>query len=150
MNYTTSKDYEELWRLVQDGKEIVCFVTEKENRFTGLATWFKNSPELGGDGFFITAHKKIILLALNQERLHIECKRLNLEFLSPNAWIKIESDKDLPPKIGIDCEVLIYSRVCGVESVSISYLHGKDYLGIPWREAQNVTHWMPMPESPKE
>lgn len=104
-NYITSRDYEQLWNQVRDGKEIVCFVTEKENRFTALAAWFKNSPELGGDGFFITAHKKIILLALNQERLHIECEKRNLEFIPPN----IEDKEVLPcPFCGDKSPIVCY------------------------------------------
>lgn len=36
MNYTTRKDYERLWNLVQEGKEVVCF-THGRSTYVSIA-----------------------------------------------------------------------------------------------------------------
>jgi hypothetical protein len=78
MNYTTSKDYEELWRLVQDGKEIIC---------------------MDGDGYLGYAHitedgetrirerngSTLIGDSENKLEFIIRCERNELEFLPPTS-----------------------------------------------------------------
>lgn len=85
MDYTISKDCEMLWHLVRDGKEIVCFVTEKGNRFTALAYWFKTHPEGNPEGFIVSSHRETIFVALNMDDLQKECEKKDLSFILPNT-----------------------------------------------------------------
>jgi len=135
MNYTTSKDYEELWRLVQDGKEIVCFTH-------GLSTYVSIAMKQGK--YVAVFSRGVGDIETNSEIDFIQtCKKLNLEFLPPDAWIKIESDKDLPREYGkylLRCE---YGTEAGI------FNHGVFSSQITDVTLSGVTHWKPMPEAPE-
>jgi len=150
MNYTTSKDYEKLWSLVQEGKEIVCFVNYryydykddkgKIERDICLAK-FKNNIT------FLFSREAIYYSTENTKEFLYECRSLNLEFLPPTTWIKIESDKDLPP-IG---EVVLF-RLAGNKYTFSGYWNGTIWMCIcscyHW-SPRHTTHWKPMPEAPE-
>jgi len=88
MNYNTSRDYDRLWTLVQEGKEIVCFTH-------GLSTYVSIAMKQGK--YVAVFSRGVGDIETNSEIDFIQtCKKLNLEFLPPTTWIKIESDKDLP------------------------------------------------------
>lgn len=138
MNYTTSKDYEALWNLVQEGKEIICYIPYSEsNKQVAIARMNFNEPTIFlpyGDWIHGSDEKTFITY----------CGVFNLEFLPPDEWIKIESDKDLPP-----------------EGKQVLAWNGKDIYDISWDgeawdddryfyNRKTFTHWKPLPEAPKE
>jgi hypothetical protein len=140
MNYTTSKDYEELWRLVQEGKEIVCFTH-------GLSTYVSIAMKQGKYvAVFSRGVGGVGDIETNSEIDFMQtCKKLNLEFLPPDEWIKIENDRDLPK---INKSVLSYDGQSMCEA---------KWDGVDWEncmsfccEKEHITHWMPLPEAPKE
>lgn len=130
MNYVTSKDYEKLWELVQEGKEVVCFIS------TG--TW-NEVPRLVTQEVCIGRTKAVFI---------DEVRKLNLQFLPPNEWIKIESDKDLPPK-GDYCVLVYRPKDNDYEVVHVNYFYSPYAAPKKFYQVTGVTHWKPMPEAPE-
>lgn len=136
MNYTTSKDYEALWTLVQEGKEIVC---------------------MDGDGYLGRAHitedgetrirerDSSRLISDTESKLEFirRCRRNEIKFFPPNEWIKINGEGDFR----------------GMPDQDVTFVKdGKAHSGFIFEgrltdvcdAVIGATHWMPMPEAPKE
>ena len=135
-NYTTSKDYEKLWKLVQDGKEIVCFTH-------GLSTYVSIAMKQGK--YVAVFSRGVGDIETNSEIDFIQtCKKLNLEFLPPDAWIKIESDKDLPPKR------IFVLGVAPDKIVEVVHWTGERWCSIRFYwEKEKIIYWKPMPQAPE-
>ena len=136
MNYTTSRDYEKLWDLVQEGKEIVCFLEGLSTYVTIARKNGEYSDVLSAGVLGVAARTKIDFI--NQ------CENIHLEFLPPDAWIKIESDKDLPPEdiavfacIDEDCRVIGKKLKMNFVTAATTYT------------LDRITHWKPLPEAPE-
>lgn len=140
MNYTTSKDYEKLWNLVQEGNEIVCWVDYEASDNEII----KDVCDARLCGKYTTIG---ILFSENKESFMSECNKNNVEFLPPTAWIKIESDKDLPPD-GQSVECVFRGKEVSHASWD-KYLNKWDNGDYYWAK-EDITHWKPLPEAPKE
>jgi hypothetical protein len=140
-NYTTSKDYEKLWKLVQEGKEIICYIPYSENnKQVAIARMNFNEPTIFlpyGDWIHRSDKKTFITY----------CSVFNLEFLPPDEWIKINSDKDLPPD-GQSVECVFRGKEVSHASWD-KYLNKWDNGDYYWAK-EDITHWKPLPEAPKE
>ncbi len=133
MNYTTSKDYEELWRLVQEGKEIVCF-SRHLSAYVAIARKNGKYSEIFSRGIAdVSARTKTSFIS--------QCENVNVEFLPPTEWIKIESDKDLPP-VG-QKTLFIDSNGTYFLSWISDIVYDNEYI------YSSATHWMPLPEAPE-
>ena len=139
MNYTTSKDYEKLWNLVQEGKEIVCFLEGLSTYVTIARKNGEYSDVLSAGVLGVAARTKIDFI--NQ------CENIHLEFLPPDAWIKIESDKDLPPD-GQSVECVFRGKE--VSHASWDKCLNKWDNGDYYWAKEDITHWKPLPEAPKQ
>lgn len=123
-NYNTSRDYELLWEFVNNQHEILCtmyssMITHENGKlYKRCAKIFRHQSE---------QDKKTFISY---------CKRQDLEFILPNAWISV---KDGLPKLHKN--VLTYSTSDGI-GVSCLTIYG-------WTWTSNVTHWQPLPEAPK-
>jgi len=138
MNYTTSKDYERLWNLVQEGKEIVCFLE-------GLSTYVTIAKKNGEYSDILSAG---VLGAMTKIDFINQCENIYLEFLPPDAWIKIESDKDLPPK-GDYCVLVYRQKDNDYEIVHVNYFYSPYVAQKKFYQVTGVTHYKPMPEAPE-
>ena len=138
MNYTTSKDYELLWNLVQEGKKIVCFVRDVEGAQIAKLDQGIATISMRNRGLMFTQSR---LLFIQQ------CANFNLEFLPPDEWVKIESDKDLPPD-GQSVECVFRGKE--VSHASWDKCLNKWDNGDYYWAKEDITHWMPLPEAPKE
>lgn len=136
MNYTTSKNYEKLWKLVQEGKKIPCLYQSDGIQRAGIAQKCCGTPTPPGGGF-----------CPNKEIFIQYCEADQVEMLLPNEWIKIESDKNLPPE---GKEVLCVYRGYQVCVASRDSDLGKWDSGDEYINKEYITHWMPMPDAPKE
>lgn len=139
MNYTTSRDYEELFQLIESGERIPCFYDEGLIRQIGYAR--------ESFGVYCIGHDAD---CYDKEMFINRAKKIHAEFLIIDGWIKIESDKDLPPVGDYDSCVLVYRKDGVMDIRRVKYLHVKDYLKMPWYKDDGITHWMPLPEAPKE
>lgn len=136
MNYVTSKDYERIWSLVQEGKKVPCLYHDRGIQRAGLAQKICREPA-PPDGAFCP-NKEIFIQC---------CEADQVEMLLSNEWIKIESDKDLPPD---GKEVLCVYRGDQVCVASWDSDLGKwDSGDVYWAKGL-ITHWKPLPEAPKE
>ena len=135
MNYTTSKDYEELWRLVQEGKEIIGIREER----------IKSTIEKD-NGKFCIKEKFDWHVSKTKKGFIDECRRLNLEFLPPDAWIKIESDKDLPP-VGMSVQCVYRGYQVG-QGTWEKDLNKWDFCD-SYIDKDKITHWKPLPKAPE-
>jgi len=129
MNYTTSKDYEQLWNLVQEGKEIVCFLE-------GLSTYVTIARKNGEYSDVLSSgvpgvSSKTKTVFINQ------CENVYLEFLPPDEWISV-TDK-IPE---IDQLVLAFSPIV-VPGMQVFITRWKRW------SAENNTHWKPLPKAPE-
>lgn len=137
MNYVTSKDYEKLWELVQEGKRVPCLYYDRGIQRAGIAQKSCGTPTPPGGGF--CPNKEIFIQC---------CEADQVEMLLSNEWIKIESDKDLPP-IG---EVVLF-KLAGNKYTFSGYWTGTIWMCICSRNhwlPEHTTHWKPLPEAPKE
>jgi len=132
MNYTTSKDYEKLWELVQEGKKVPCLYYDRGIQRAGIAQKCCGTPAPPAGNF-----------CLNKEIFIQCCEADQVEMLLPNAWIKIESDKDFRK----------------IPDQDVNFIKdGKAHAGAIFEgmltdmydAVIGATHWMPMPEVPKE
>jgi len=136
MNYTTSRDYEALWNLMQEGEVVVCFLE-------GLSTYVTIARKNGEYSDVLSAGV-LGVAAMTKIDFINQCENIHLEFLPPNEWIKIESDRDLPE---INKNVLTYDGESQCEA---------KWDGVDWEncmsfccEKEHVTHWKPLPEAPE-
>jgi len=139
MNYTTSKDYEKLWNLVQEGKEIVCYIGGRSH-YSFVASKLEGYVKVFCRGNSVVAGETKIEFISG-------CEDVELEFLPPTAWIKIESDKDLPP----DGMSLLFRIKQSQYTYAGYYTSGSIWMclcGHSHHNTDEVTHWMPMPEAP--
>jgi len=136
MSYTTSKDYEELFRLIESGERVPCFYDDGSIRQIGYAR--------ESFGVYCIGHDAD---CYDKEMFINRAKKINAEFLPPSGWIKIESDKDLPP-IG---EVVLF-RLAGNKYTFSGYWNGTIWMCIcscnHWLPG-HATHWKPRPEAPE-
>lgn len=136
MNYVTSKDYEKLWNLVQEGKKIPCLYQDDGIQRAGIAQKSCGTPTPPGGGF--CPNKEIFIQC---------CEADQVGMLLPNDWIKIESDKDLPPNM--------QSVECVFRGKEVSHASWDKYLN-KWNNGdyywakEDITHWKPLPEPPRE
>ena len=68
--------------------------------------------------------------------------------LLPDAWIKIESDKDLPPK-GDYCVLVYRQKDNDYEIVHVNYFYSPYVAQKKFYQVTGVTHYKPMPEAPE-
>lgn len=135
MNYTTSRDYEALWKLVQEN-EIPCLYWDEDTQRAGFTRKAYRAAFTPGLSYCST-----------REGFIQRCKEEQVEALLPSEWIKIESDKDLPPDG--DYGVLVYRKDKIMDICKANYLLGKNYLKEPWYKEDGITHWKPMPKAPE-
>ena len=132
MNYSTSKDYERLWNLVKKGKRVPCLYYDRGIQRAGIAQKCCETPTPPGGGF--CPNKEIFIQC---------CEADQVEMLLPTAWIKIESDKELPTegrKYLIRCK---YGTETGIFNNGVFRSQITDVT------LSGVTHWKPMPEAPE-
>jgi len=136
MNYTTSKDYEKLWKLALE-EYVPCLYWDEGEQRAGFTRKGGRAAFTPG-GWYCATREKFIQ----------HCEEERVEALLPNDWIKIESDKDLPP-IG---EVVLF-KLAGNKYTFSGYWTETIWMCICSRNhwlPEHTTHWMPMPEAPKE
>lgn len=138
MNYVTSKDYEKLWELVQEGKKIPCLYQDDGIQRAGLAQKICGTPTPPGGGF-----------CPNKEIFIQSCEADQVEMLLPDAWIKIESDNDLPPK-GDYCVLVYRPKDNDYEVVHVNYFYSPCAAPKKFFQVTGVTHYKPLPEAPRE
>ncbi len=138
MNYTTSRDYEKLWDLVQEGKEIVCWTDGKPK--PGYAFDYAKT------GLMCISGDQECFASSNCESFLGLCKFHNVEFIPPNEWIKIESDKDLPQD-GQSVECVFRGKE--VSHASWDKCLNKWDNGDYYWAKEDITHWKPLSEAPE-
>ena len=145
MNYTTSKDYEELWRLAREGKEVICkiIITDAYNTDGIIFTRLKT---IGETLVIIEDREHNYLQASNKKDFIERCTISDIEFLPPDAWIKIESDKDLPPIGELVLGVEDGKWLCCVEWDTDARIW---YCGDTYKDENSITHWKPLPKAPE-
>ena len=142
MNYTTSKDYEELWRLTRKGKEVICkiIITDAYNTDGIIFTRLKTIDETL---VIIEDREHNYLQASNKKDFIERCTISDIEFIPPDEWIKIESEKDLPSdgkKYLVRCD---YGTETGIFNNGVFRSQITDIT------LSGVTHFMPMPKAPE-
>lgn len=138
MNYTTSRDYEKLWDLVQDGKEIVCFLE-------GLSTYVTIARK---NGEYSDVLSRVIPGVSARTKIDFinQCENVYLEFLPPDAWIKIERDKDLPP-VGMSVQCVYRGYQVG-QGTWEKDLNKWDFCD-SYIDKDKITHWKPLSKAPE-
>lgn len=137
MNYVTSKDYERLWSLVQEGKEIVCFL-EGKTTYVTIALKRGGYSEVFSRG--IPGISSRTLKSFVQQ-----CESNSLEFLTPDEWIRIESDKDLPQGENFLFCIADSKRV--IEGTRAGeWVYSADSA----KSIKAFSHYKPLPEPPRE
>lgn len=143
MNYTTSKDYELLWNLVQEGKEVVCWADfcnygDKMQRDICRTRKIENISLVLSRGIHYA-------YAENKEEFMGQCKKNNLAFLPLDEWIKIEKPEDVPQG-----ERLLFYN-CQDKTVMEGILsYSCVYSAEPAISIKNFSHYKPLPEPPRE
>jgi len=134
MNYTTSRNYEELWRLVQEGKEIVCF-SRHVSAYVAIARKHDALSEIFSIGMSYVSAK-------TKRYFKQQCKTLNLEFLPPSDWIRIENRNDFRKMPDQDV-----TFVKDGKAHSGFIFEGK--LTDVGDVVIGATHWKPLPKAPE-
>ena len=137
MNYVTSKDYEKLWSLVQEGKEIVCF---SKGLSVSVSIAKKNGKH--SDVFSIGIP---YVSAKTKRNFMRQCEVASLSFIPPDNWIKIEKPEDVPP-----AERLLFYN-CQDKTVMEGILsYSCVYSAEPAISIKAFSHYKPLPEPPRE
>jgi len=152
MNYTTSRDYEALWNLVQEGKEIVCWADYRYRDYSDESMQVKRGIcATQKDIYHILVGTLAATVIHARSKLDFigQCQAVNLEFLPPDEWIKIESDKDLPPN-GDYCVMVYHELINDFDIARASYFYKSPSMGSKrYYQITEITHWKPMPEAPE-
>jgi len=139
MNYVTSKDYEQLWSLVQEGKKIPCLYQDDGIQRAGIAQKVCGEPA-PPDGAFCG----VGLVDSTKDIFIMYCTKMHVEILLPDNWIRIESDKDLPqPRQWV--LVTDGKEICHVFWNGEAWDDDRYFYN-----RKTFTHWKPLPEPPRE
>lgn len=140
MNYTTSKDYEKLWNLVQEGKKIPCLYQDDGIQRAGIAQKVCGEPA-PPDGAFCG----VGLVDSTKDIFIMYCTKMQVEILLPDEWIKIEKTEDVP-----QAERLLFYN-CQDKTVMEGILsYSCVYSAEPAISIKAFSHYKPLPEPPRE
>jgi len=78
MNYKTTRDYNFIWRLIEKGERLIYF---SFGNFDSISI----TKKIGHENNFT-----------NREEFLELCKSDRIEFILPDAWVEIKSEKDYP------------------------------------------------------
>lgn len=140
MNYVTLKDYEKLWKLVQEGKKIPCLYQSDGIQRAGIAQKVCGEPA-PPDGAFCG----VGLVDSTKDIFIMYCTKMQVEILLPDNWIKIEDPEDVPQGENFLFCIADSKRV--IEGTRAGeWVYSADSA----KSIKAFSHYKPLPEPPRE